>query len=170
VGKYKDKRAGSLEDFPQNPYSLRLFCTKSVYVFKPAPTTGRTNAAGCHPSRVYSFFGSNLQLYTLRRSLLTISYVLLPMQRPPIHPTVPWHNLLTSRTLVIKSLHHSLIIHCSLCETRCKLGPGSFCWVRHQKRLTHPPHTNLASQYLLFKPLRCNSCRSFNLSVLTVVR
>ncbi len=36
--------ASSLEDFPQSPYSLRLFCTKSVYVLKPSPTTRRTNA------------------------------------------------------------------------------------------------------------------------------
>ncbi len=27
----------SLEDFPQSPYFLRLFCTKSVYIMKPSP-------------------------------------------------------------------------------------------------------------------------------------
>jgi hypothetical protein len=42
----------SWEDFPQSPYSLQLFCTKSVTVFQPSPTTGRTNSDGNFPSRV----------------------------------------------------------------------------------------------------------------------
>jgi hypothetical protein len=29
-----------LEDFPQNPYSVRLFCKKSVTVLKPSPRPG----------------------------------------------------------------------------------------------------------------------------------
>ncbi len=51
LGKYKDNMCGSLEDFHQSPYSLQLFCTKSVYVLKPSPITGRTNADGGLPSR-----------------------------------------------------------------------------------------------------------------------
>jgi hypothetical protein len=56
-GIIRNIRAITLEDFPQSPYPLRLFCTKSVNIHKPSPTTGRTNTDGGFPSRVYSLFG-----------------------------------------------------------------------------------------------------------------
>jgi hypothetical protein len=47
----------SLVGFPQSPYPLRLFCTKSVNVHKLSHINGQTNADSGFPSRIYSFFG-----------------------------------------------------------------------------------------------------------------
>ncbi len=52
LGKYEMKKSYSLEDFPQSPYPLQLFCTESGNVLKASPTTGRTNADGGFPSSV----------------------------------------------------------------------------------------------------------------------
>jgi hypothetical protein len=56
-GKRRKNMSCFLRGFPSKPYPLQLFFTKSVNVYKPSPTTGRTNADGGFPSRVYSFFG-----------------------------------------------------------------------------------------------------------------
>jgi hypothetical protein len=61
LGKYKKNMSHFLRELPSQPLSPRLFCTKSVTVHKPSPTTGQTNTDGGFPSRVctYSFLVCN---------------------------------------------------------------------------------------------------------------